>query len=234
MSLFGVESIFKLFIMALTNSLKSRTYDCFLSYAGKENSELATKIATELQNAGLSVWFDKSRMAGGAAILDVLTSEICNSRAVLLLLTKSSLEKPYVKHEIDIACHQQINVPGFNVVAAITDPAIDPVLRFPSLMKSSWLSFPDGDVNIESITNLILALTPQVKRETTGRHVFVSCGWGEAEQPVAARVCRFLAERGVRLIGDETSRREFGEEGKKRIQRIMAGCSGHLIIFTRT
>jgi hypothetical protein len=98
-------------------------------------------------------------------------------------------------------------------------------------MKSSWISFPEGELNIESLSSLIYALTPQVKREQSARHIFVSCGWGEAEQPVTMRVCKVLAERGVRLIGDETSRREFGEEGKKRILRIMTGCTGHLIIL---
>jgi hypothetical protein len=211
--------------------LKNRAYDCFISYAGIENTELAHKISNLLQDAGLSIWFDKVRMLGGAPVIDVLTNEICNSRAVLLLLTKAALEKSFVKHEIDIACHQQVTVAGFNLIAAIIDPTIDPVSRFPSLMKSSWVSFPDNEINIESITSLLLALTPKVKRDVKARHVYVSCGWGELEQPVNSKVCKILIERGVRLIGDETSRHEFGEEGKNRVQRIMTGCTGHLLIL---
>jgi len=212
-------------------SIQSRSYDCFLSYSGTVDSDLAAQLAAELQNAGLSVWFDKSRMVGGSAVIDELSKEICDSRSVLLLLTKSSLEKPFVKHEIDIACHQQITVPGFNIVAAITDPSIDPTIRFPSLTKSSWVPFPKGEITPEFIHNILLSLTPKVKRDNKARHIYVSCGWGEAEQPVTFKVCKVLAERGVRLIGDETNRREFGEEGAKRINRIMAGCTGHLLIL---
>jgi hypothetical protein len=188
-------------------------------------------MADWLTSAGLRVWFDQSRLNAGSPVLDELTRQVCNSRACLVLLTATSLTKNYVKHEVNVACEQQVSQPGFTLVAVRTEPALDPTSRFPALRTLSWMTLPNGELNVETARRLLLSLAPPVAQAAGVRHVFVSCGWGEGEQPVTRRVCAPLAARRVRLIGDAVDQKQFGEEGKARVQRIMSGCTGHLMVL---
>jgi hypothetical protein len=213
-------------------AFSKREHHCFISYAS-EDAAIAKAIADWLTSAGLRVWFDAQRMNAGDPVLDTLAREIGNSRSCLVILSQAALTKAYVKYEVDIACQQRVMEPGFNVLAMRTDPAIDPTTRFPALTSVSWADVAGGTLTLASARQLLLSLTPDLPRAPQSRHVFVSCGWGEAEQPVTRRVCAPLVARGVRLIGDAVDQGSFGEAGKTRVQRIMSGCSGHLLVLPR-
>lgn len=203
---------------------------CFVSYAS-EDAALARNLAAYLATAGLRVWFDQVRLNAGTPVLEELTRQMCNSRACLFVLTEAALTKAYVKHEVDIACEQQVTQAGFVVLAVRTDHRLDPTTRFPSLRKLSWMDLPDGELSVGAAHRLLLSITPAVPQALGLPHIYVSCGWGENEAPITRRVCAPLAARRVRLIGDAIDQRTFGDEGKLRVQRIMSGCSGHLMIL---
>lgn len=218
---------------AMTNlALRQRDNHCFISYAS-EDQPMAQRLAGYLEAAGLRVWFDRKRLNAGAPVLDELTQQICNSRTFLLILTPTALTKNYVKHEVDIASEQQVTERGFTILAARSEKDLDPTSRFPALRKLSWMELPNGEIDLESARRLLLAMTPAVAKARKVRHMFVSCGWGEFEQPVTLRVCKPLADRGVRLIGDSPDQESFGQEGQARIARIMSGCTGHLMVLPR-
>ncbi|MGQ0703599.1 MAG: toll/interleukin-1 receptor domain-containing protein [Gemmatimonadales bacterium] len=211
--------------------MTDRAHHCFISYAS-EDAGLARRLASWLTAAGLDVWLDQTRLSAGSLVVEELTRQLGNSRGCLLVLTEAALKKNYVKHEVDIACEQQVTEPEFALVAVRISPDLDPTARFPALRKLSWMDLPDGELSLESARRLLLALSPGASRSPPGtRHVFVSCGWGEQDTPITRRVCAPLARRGVQLIGDATDQRQFGANGRLRIERIMSGCGGHLIIL---
>jgi TIR domain len=119
--------------------LEKRDNHCFISYAS-EDGALAQRIAKWLGEAGLRIWFDQVRLGAGAPVLDVLTRQVCNSRAFLLVATEKALTKDCVKHEVDIACEQHITQPRFTIIAVRTNPGLDLSTRFPSLCKVGWMS----------------------------------------------------------------------------------------------
>lgn len=210
--------------------IHKRANHCFISY-GSEDVVLARTLADWLASAGLNVWFDEKRLGAGAPVLDELVNQISNSRAFLLILTETALTKPYVKYEVDHACQQQVTEPGFALLAVRTDPKLDPTARFPALGKLSWANMPESVLDISFARRLLLSLTPATPLASSSRHVFVSTGWGETEEPVMRRVCAPLAKRGVRLVGDATDQKQFSGGGKARVQRIMSGCTGHLMVL---
>ena len=213
--------------------LEKRDNHCFISYAS-EDGALAQRIANWLCEAGLRIWFDQVRLGAGAPVVDELVRQVCNSRAFLLVATEKALTKDYVKHEVDIACEQQITQPGFTIIAVRTDPELDLSTRFPSLRKVSWMSVPEGKLDVAAARRILLALAPNIPAAPGTRHIYVSCGWGENEEPVTRRVCAPLVARGVRLIGDAQDQKKFGqfdEDGAARVERIMSGCTGHLLIL---
>jgi hypothetical protein len=209
-----------------------RPNHCFISYASEDLS-VATMVAEWLTLAGLRVWFDQTRLNTGAPVLDALAQELGRSRSCVLILSPQALTKNYVKYEVDLACQQQITQPGFSVLALRTDASVDPTARFPALTNVSWGDLPGGRLDLAAARRLLLSITQGVPKAPNARHVFVSCGWGENEQPVTRRVCAPLAARGVRLVGDAMDQGNFGEDGKARVQRIMSGCTGHLLVLPR-
>ena len=209
--------------------LHERKNHCFISY-GSEDANIAHSLAEWLVLAGLTVWLDKTRLGAGAPILDELARQIWNSRAFLLVLTETALSKPYVKYEVDLACQQQVTMPGFGLLAVRNDPTLDPTSRFPNLSKLSWADMLNGNLDLNIARRLLLSLSPVTPLTRSSRHIFVSTGWGDNEAPVMRRVCAPLAARDVRLIGDATDQKQFSEGGAARIQRIMSGCTGHLMV----
>ena len=177
-----------------TPDLSQRQHSCFISYAS-EDGELARQIRDWLSKAGLSVWLDTQRLGAGSGVLEELTREICNSKAAIVLLTEKSLSKKYVKHEVEIICDQQVNCPGFTLIAARTSKDLDPTEHFPSLRKLSWFDMPDGKLDIQSARRLLLSLTPPVVHAKGQRHVFVSCGWGANDEQLNRNVSSLLAKR---------------------------------------
>lgn len=211
--------------------INKRENHCFVSYAS-EDAELAKKLSDWLTEAGLRVWLDQSRLGAGAPVLDELTTQIRNSRAFLALLTHRSIQKNYVKHESDIASMEQVETGGlFRVIPALVDTGIDPRDRFPALRRFSWIEIPGAELDLAHARRLLLSLTQPVEKVSNTRHVFVSCGWGESEQVLVKKICRRLADLNTRLVGDATDQSSFGEDGKKRVFRIMSGCTGHLMIL---
>lgn len=207
--------------------LSKRDYHCFVSYAS-EDIDLARRLVDWLTASGLRVWFDKARLPAGKPVIDELTREMCNSRACLLVLTEAALSKHYVKHEVSVACTQQVTEPGFALLAVRTDPLLDPTSRFPSLQTLSWMDLPKGELTLDAARHILLSLTPPVTHAKQARHIYVSCSWGVNEEPLTQRVCAPLVERGVRLIGDAQDQGKFD---RLRVQRIMSGCTGHLVIL---
>eukprot|EP00051_Salpingoeca_urceolata_P001148 m.38925 g.38925 ORF g.38925 m.38925 type:complete len:344 (+) comp11222_c1_seq1:125-1156(+) len=71
-------------------------YDVMLSFAAKDLS-LAAKIADQMRDGGLKVWYDDSKefLKNGRAILE--------SKAFVLLLTESSAESKHCKDDIALA-----------------------------------------------------------------------------------------------------------------------------------
>jgi hypothetical protein len=212
--------------------VRDREHHCFISYAS-EDAALARRIADWLSRAGLRIWLDQLRFSAGATIADELAIQISKSRCFLVLLTPKALEKSYVRHEVQIASDERIEHQdeGFRFVLVRTDPSLDPASRFPNVKATAWLELPNGDLTLDGARQLLLSVTPPVDLANDTPHVFVSCGWGPNDKSISRQVCALLAERGVRLVGDATDQKTFGEDGRARVQRIMSGCTGHVMVL---
>ena len=52
----------------------------------------------------------------------------------------------------------RVDYVGFALVAVRRDPNLDPTARFPALRTLSWLTLPNGELNIETARRLLLSL----------------------------------------------------------------------------
>jgi len=79
---------------------KSGPPKAFLSY-GWEDHELAEKIATELQGSGVDTWWAEWCISAGDSLRQKIDEGLGDCTHFIVLLTPSSLKKPWVNQEMD-------------------------------------------------------------------------------------------------------------------------------------
>lgn len=75
----------------------------FLSYSTKDGSAVASRLRTELEQAGVSVWRDVEEMRGGAEWKAQIRAQLREADAVLVLLTPGAVESKVVTWEWETA-----------------------------------------------------------------------------------------------------------------------------------
>ncbi|MGA1342840.1 MAG: TIR domain-containing protein [Hyphomonas sp.] len=110
--------------------------DVFLSYA-RVDRELAERIKTGLEAAGLSVFFDVEGLDGGDVFPDVLDREVKGAGAVISLWSPHSLSRPWVKQECSIGLKRKCLIPL--AIAPLGD--LDVPVAFEGLQQIDFTGF---------------------------------------------------------------------------------------------
>ncbi len=79
----------------------------FLSYAF-EDASVAEKIATTLRQNGIETWWAQWEMSAGDSLRQKIDEGLTNCTHFVVLLTPRSIERPWVKHEMDAALVRKI------------------------------------------------------------------------------------------------------------------------------
>ncbi|HEY2093450.1 MAG TPA: toll/interleukin-1 receptor domain-containing protein [Thermoanaerobaculia bacterium] len=86
------------------NSMKLRAFICHAS----EDKDLARRIAEDLHKAGIDTFLDEWEIRAGDSLRRKIDEGLSNCTHFVLLLTETSLLKPWVNAEIDAAFVQRI------------------------------------------------------------------------------------------------------------------------------
>lgn len=218
-------------MLMTTRDFKLREYDCFVSY-GSEDLEIAERLASFIENSGLKVFIDKRRFFAATEVDEGLATKMSQSKSCLALLSPRSIEKPYVREEIRLAKSEAVNHSEFRLVAAVLEEGFQPSDHVKGLGLRSWLPLVDGCLTVESARSLLLSLRPPESIPRQGQpHVYVSCSWRDWETHPRDEILAQMKAQDAFLVGDSRDQKSFHEEGPKRIQRIMSGCSGFLAVY---
>lgn len=82
-------------------------HDVFISYSSEDN-DFAAEIAYGLRTNGLSVWFAPLSLKAGDKLLDSIEQGLNESRAGILIISRSYLEKTWTSYEMDVLIRQHI------------------------------------------------------------------------------------------------------------------------------
>ena len=93
--------------MVETSETKEAPPKAFLSY-GWEDRELAKKIATELQGKGVETWWAEWCIGAGDSLRQKIDEGLDDCTHFIVLLTPSSLSKPWVNQEMDAGLVRKI------------------------------------------------------------------------------------------------------------------------------
>ncbi len=93
----------------------------FLSHAGEDKARFVVPLAERLRASGLDVWVDAWEMLPGDSLVTKIFDEgLDNASAVIVVISRNSLTKPWVTEELDAAVVKRIEE-GSQLIPVILD-----------------------------------------------------------------------------------------------------------------
>ena len=80
----------------------------FISY-GSEDRDFVLSLADKLRKKGIDPWVDKLKILPGDSLVDKIFEEgIKNAEAILIVLSQSSVQKKWVREELNASVVKRI------------------------------------------------------------------------------------------------------------------------------
>jgi hypothetical protein len=93
----------------------------FVSHASEDKDRFVTRFAARLRANGVDAWLDKWEMLPGDSLVDKIFEEgLKDAQAVIVVLSRVSLEKPWVREELNAAVVKRINT-GSKLIPVVID-----------------------------------------------------------------------------------------------------------------
>lgn len=81
----------------------------FVSHASEDKADFARPLAEELRRTGIDAWLDEWEMGPGDSLIQKIFSEgIRGTDAVVIILSETSISKPWVQKELNVAAVNNI------------------------------------------------------------------------------------------------------------------------------
>lgn len=102
----------------------------FLSHASEDKERFVVDFATRLRERGIDVWLDRWEMLPGDSLVRKIFDEgLAQADAVIVVVSKFSIAKPWVREELDIAVVNKINRSSKLIPVVIDDCAVPQCLQ---------------------------------------------------------------------------------------------------------
>ena len=130
----------------------------FLSHASEDKDRFVLNFAEKLRANGVDAWVDKWEMYPGDSLIDKIFEEgIKNADAVIIVLSKNSVQKPWVIEEINASMVKKINEKSKLIPVVIDDCDIPECLK--STVYERVANINDFDDELERILYSIYGKT---------------------------------------------------------------------------
>lgn len=78
-----------------------KTYDVFISHASEDKDAVARPLATALEAAGLTVWYDEFEMRIGDSLRRKIDYGLAHSRFGIVVISRDFIKKGWTNYELD-------------------------------------------------------------------------------------------------------------------------------------
>ncbi|MCK9425529.1 MAG: TIR domain-containing protein [Ignavibacteriaceae bacterium] len=111
----------------------------FISHASEDKEKFVEEFARKLRTDGIDAWLDKWEMKPGDSIVNRIFEEgIKNANAILIVLSKASVQKPWVREEMNASFVKRIKGET-KLIPIIIDDCVIPE----SLKSTVWVIIND-------------------------------------------------------------------------------------------
>lgn len=126
----------------------------FVSHASEDKDRFVTRFAARLRENGVDAWLDKWEMLPGDSLVDKIFEEgLKDAQAVIVVLSRVSVEKPWVREELNAAVVKRINT-GSKLIPVVVDDC-----EVPEALKSTlWQRIENLEYYEESFNRILAAI----------------------------------------------------------------------------
>ena len=112
----------------------------FISHASEDKSSFLVDFARRLRENGVDAWLDQWEMKPGDSLVDKIFEEgLRDARAVIIVLSKSSVQKPWVREELNASVVNRI-IRRTRLIPVFIDDCEVPE----SLQSTAWQRVDEG------------------------------------------------------------------------------------------
>jgi hypothetical protein len=137
----------------------------FVSHASEDKERFVTSFAEQLRQNGIDAWLDKWEMLPGDSLVDKIIEEgLKEAQAVVVVLSKYSVNKPWVREELNLAFIKRINT-GSKLIPVVIDDC-----EIPEVLKSTlWERVENLDSYQTSLDRIIASIFGVTDKPSLGK-----------------------------------------------------------------
>lgn len=137
----------------------------FISHASEDKSSFVVEFARRLRENGVDVWLDQWEMKPGDNLVDKIFEEgLKDAHAVIVVLSKSSVQKPWVRAELNASVVNRISREMRLIPVVIDDCEVPECLR-----ATVWQRVNDVNNYGESLQRILAAIFDVSDKPTLGK-----------------------------------------------------------------
>jgi hypothetical protein len=126
----------------------------FLSHASEDKERFVLDFARQLRASGVDVWLDQWEMKPGDSLVDKIFEEgLKDARAVIIVLSSISVQKPWVREELNASVVNRISR-GTKLIPVVIDECDVPE----SLRSTVWQKVDSLDDYSQSLQRILSAI----------------------------------------------------------------------------
>lgn len=176
----------------------------FVSHASEDKARFVMSFAEQLRSNGIDAWVDTWEIKVGDSLVKKIFDEgLGAARAVIIVLSRNSVHKPWVREELDHAVVSKISE-GTRIIPLVLDDCEVPQ----ALKATKWVSFKDESVYDASFDEIVATIFGASDKPPLGKPpVYVSAfGAGvtshnNIDSLVTRLACEAALESGSSLVG---------------------------------
>ncbi|RJR51417.1 MAG: toll/interleukin-1 receptor domain-containing protein [Desulfobacteraceae bacterium] len=140
----------------------------FLSHAKEDKDRFVLDFAEKLRNNGIDVWLDKWEMLPGDSLIDKIFEEgLKNAEAIIIVLSSHSVNKPWVKEELNAGVMKRIGR-GTKIIPVVIDNCSVPE----SLKSTLWERISDTTNYQENLDRIVASIFGHREKPPIGQPPF--------------------------------------------------------------
>lgn len=190
----------------------------FISHASEDKSRFVIPFAESLRAKGVDAWVDLWEIGPGDSLVQRIFNEgIQGADAFIVVLSHTSVVKPWVREELDASVVQRINSGHTKrLIPVVLDEGVDVPVPLQHLL---WESVPRHGLNgvTERVADLLLGRSR--KPELGPRPVYVRTAIRFTKDPADETVLMLIAEK-IRSIDTRYAWDLFSDEIQEKAQEI--------------
>lgn len=137
----------------------------FLSHASEDKDRFVVNFARQLRENGVDVWLDQWEMKPGDSLVDKIFVEgLKDARAVIIVLSAISVQKPWVHEELNASIVNRISR-GTRLIPVVIDECDVPE----SLRSTVWQKVDNLDDYSQSLQRILSAIFDVSDRPAIGQ-----------------------------------------------------------------